>query len=192
MKRGNKVTIRAVRLIAGIALTASVGCITDEMADCGQLPAGAIPSPVGTYGCEWQQSHALAAEESDFVIYQAAWVGETDRLGSAARKRVAAAATRTPEIAMPWIVESSDAPELDEQRRLALTDFLAQHGCQVEPEGVVVAHAESLGLYGQEAGELSRSIFQQKSENEALGNVSPFSGARGSFRGGLGGGFDAL
>lgn len=188
-----KATIRSLMTMgAVVAVFITVaGCLHHGPRRACVYPHGAIPAKPGTYTCRWQATHAARARAEDLVIYEAEWIGESDRLGPAARKRLASLAKTGVDWSCPLIVEEADDADLNERRKLAVSAYLAQQGAEVPPEAVMVGHSQALGLFGQEADNVSRSMLRG-GQGQTSREITPFGGFQGGFRGGMEGGFNSF
>lgn len=132
-------------LAACLLLVAGAGCHPCRQ-QC-SFPKGAIPAPVGTYACQWQQAHAAAAHADGFVLCLADWVGDSTQFGPAAKKRLIEFAEQGGTPAHQVLIQESEDAELNDQRRSAVIEFLAARGSDFPAEQVVLGEPKSLGLY---------------------------------------------
>jgi len=180
--------------IAGTLLLAAItGCRHGDKckpADCADIPPGAIPQPLGTYSCQWQNAQTGRAERDDFVIFRYEWKGRTWRLTEGGRRHVVALSKRLPEVAAPVVLEPTGNAELDEERRQVVAGLLASYGYEQAAEQVVLGHSLGEGLYGQEAQPITRNLFRQRGTRGSSGATT--GGFRGGFRGALGGSLRAF
>lgn len=118
---------------------------------CATIPPGAIPSPVGTYACQWQTAQIAKADLDKFVIHQNEWYMGGDTLGPDGKRHMTKIADRLPHVPCPVIIATSDNEELDNTRREFVVKKLADAGVDDAENRVVLAVPEAEGMYGQEA-----------------------------------------
>jgi hypothetical protein len=173
-----------------VALLAAAGCRTshgilgdDHHAD---IPHGAIPAPLGTYACEWQQAQSSLADEDYFVLYPNEWrygAGEDGtRLGPAGVRRLEEFARRLPHEPFSVVIDKSEDAGLDQARRVAAVEYLSSLGMRNADSRVVVGRGQANGLYGLEAPRIGGGFLQ------AGGTGGSGAGAGGFGGGGIGGG----
>jgi hypothetical protein len=149
-----------------------------------------MPSPNGTYACQWQTAHAGRAEADDFVIYQNEWAGDTNRLGPYGERHLEQLGSRLVESPMPLVIERSPNAELDESRRQSLVAVLAHWGMVDAEERVTVGRAEAEPLYGIDAPNISRGYVGGRGGRSGGGGLGGgLGGGGGGFGGGGSGGF---
>jgi hypothetical protein len=150
------------------------GCLLCD--DCADIPPGAIPQPTGAHTCTWNAAQAGMAESDDFVIYQYEWLEQSHDLGPFGRRHVDQLAGRLEMQPFQVIIETSESAELDESRRAAIIDRLAERGLNNAESRVAIGYGVAEGLMGDEAPRLGQGNLQSGSR-----------GARGSAFGGAGG-----
>lgn len=146
------------------------------------FPPGALNQPVGTLTRQWQAAQVDKAQEHGLVLYQAAWVGDSDQLGPAAKGRLAEFCHQESCGEALVTLETSHNQSLDEQRRQAILNFASSHGVSLDPELIAFAAPDSNLLYGEEAVRLSREMMQGNQQNVGLdgfgsGNFNGFPGS---------------
>ncbi|MCG8653857.1 MAG: hypothetical protein MI861_28720 [Pirellulales bacterium] len=124
---------------------------------CADIPAGAVPNPLGTAVCGWQTEQLATASIDRTVFYNADFVGSSEELSPAAVKRISellqSNASANP---VQWVVEPSGQSELDRQRTSSVASTLAELGWQGE-YNVEVGYPPALGLRGGEAERVGRA-----------------------------------
>lgn len=174
----------------GFVVALALGCKTsnemlgpDHHAD---IPHGAIPAPLGTYSCEWQQAQTGLAEQDYFVLYPNEWRhGSTEdgtRLGPAGVRRLEEFSQRLPNEPFTVVIDKSEDAELDQSRRVAVVGYLSSMGLGDADSRVVVGRGQAAGLYGAEAPQIGSGFI-----STGLNNGAGSSGGAGR-QGGLGGG----
>ncbi|MCS6853092.1 MAG: hypothetical protein NZ700_18200 [Gemmataceae bacterium] len=156
--------------------------------NCSRIPRGAIPEPVGSKVLRFQNVQAGKAEADDFVIYKHEWFLDGQELGPYGRYHLNLIARRLPEVPFPVVVQQSNDEALNEARRQVIIRELAVRGILDAPERVIVAFPEAEGMYGEQA-EATFQRMMTGGGGGGLTGITPFGGFRGTFRGGLGGGF---
>jgi len=152
---------------------------------CNDIVPGAIPQPLGTHACQWQQGQIAKAQLDKLTIYDREWSkGGTD-LSLNGRRHLEELADVLPQLPNPVVVEETREPEKDAVRRSVVVDFLARRGVADAEHRVVTGRPEAEGLFGQEAPGIAQGMV---GGNRSQNRVSPVGGFRGNFRGGLGGG----
>ena len=76
---------------------------------------------------------------------------------------------RLPQVPFPIVIECSSDKRVDETRRLAVLESLANCHVPISPERVVLGHSEAEGLYGQEAPGVARGMFSNSSGGQGAG-----------------------
>ena len=152
-------------------------------AACRGIDKGAIPQPAGTHLCQWTNWEISRAEADGFVVYQYEWVeAKPSPFGE---RHLAEIACQIPKVANAIIVEPSGDSALDEQRRLAVVQAMAQCGVEIPPERVIFGHSQAEGLRGYEAGRVGNQLIS--GQQGAGANGAGTSGGTGT--GGFGNGF---
>ncbi|WP_158265404.1 hypothetical protein [Blastopirellula marina] len=144
---------------------------------CADIPKGAIPQPLGTYACGWQQVHTDAADRDQLTIYRAEWIGTSHELGPFGQRHL----TELPDLMMrfqaPIVVEQSGNPELDQSRVQAIQGILAKSDIPDPDQWVVVGYAKAEPMYGIEAPQVSSSYLG--GSQIGTGQAQGFSGNAG-------------
>ena len=160
------------------------GCFHGRQCDC-KLPSqlGALPDENGSAVNQWLCRQTENAQHSKGMIYQADWVGKTDRLGPFGIKRLGywkGLSGVQPNL----YVETSGDPFLDSQRQVAVSGYLNQVGVPVSPESIQIASVDS-GLTGEEVPAIADRFL-----GELNGSVGNNAGSQNGFpAAGQGGGF---
>ncbi len=184
-------------LIGGVFVVAGCSnpCGTWLWKGCQDIPAGAIPRPLGSHTCGWQTAQAEAAERDDFVVYRYEWIGQSVELGPFGTRHVMGLAQRMATQPATLVLEPSGDATLDSTRREALIQSLASQNLPDPASRVVVGWGVAEGLEGQEAQRLSQGYFRSGSRGGGGGGGGQGMGAGGGIGGGGfgggGGGFGA-
>lgn len=146
------------------------------------FPPGALNQPVGTLTRQWQAAQADKARENGLVLYEAAWIGKSDRLGPSAKSRLAEICHQNDCLESLITLETSHDATLDEQRKQAVLNFASSHGVSLDPELIAVAAPDSNVLYGEESVRVSREMMQGNRRDSGLDGVGAdgFTGIPGS------------
>jgi hypothetical protein len=163
-----------------LALAVS-GCQSGHKA-CEDIPPGAIPQPNGTYLCQWNHAETARADRDNYVIYQYEWAADATKLTQFGQDHLARIAQGLPQVCFPVLIERSSDQHLDELRRLAILEALANCHVPIVPERVVIGRPEAEGLYGQEALGVDRGMLS----NQAGGGGAGATGGGASTSGGGG------
>lgn len=166
---------------AVVLLATGPSCCFHGPEDCSRC--GAIPPLAGTYSHQWQDAEASRAAADKFVLYPADWVGGGQELGPLARQRLARLAKQTGETGGPFLIVETADPQLNESRRLAVREFLAQQGLDLPQESIVVGYPAAAGLDGVTAEHAARKSLQG-SRAAKTSNTTPMFGPWGGYRGG--------
>lgn len=181
------------------ACSVMLGCRTaddfvgpDHHAD---IPHGAIPAPLGTYSCEWQQAQTGLAEQDYFVLYRNEWrygtAEDGTRLGPAGVRRLEEFARRLPHEPFNVVIDRSEDVELDQSRRVAVVGYLSSLGVNDAESRVVVDRGRANDLYGAEAPQIGGGFLRAGGTGTG-GQTGSTSGGGGLGGGGLGGGGGGL
>jgi hypothetical protein len=116
--------IRACLLIVvcfSACLVGLSGCSSNGILgvdQCATVPSGAIPEPVGNKLCNWEIAQAVSAYADQLVFYKCDFVGHTADLSPSAKDRISSLAqlSATDTSSLPWVLEPSGSPELDQVR----------------------------------------------------------------------------
>lgn len=182
-------------LLLPISLLASAGCQMQHGARYvpphprADIPKGAVPAPLGTASCQWQNEQAARAEQDYFVIYGNEWRYGRDedgtRLGPFGTRHLEELAERLPHEPFPIVIDRSEDAELDQARKFAVVSYLESKGLPDAESRVVVGRGEANALYGVEAPGIGIGFIG------AGGGLGGRGGGRGGFGGGVGGGLGA-
>jgi hypothetical protein len=157
------------------------------------IPCGAIPAPLGTYSCQWQDAQTSRAEADYFVLYPNEWRYGTDedgtRLGPAGVRRLEQFARRLPHEPFTVVIDRSEDAQLDEARRIAVVSQLYELGLDEAESRVVLGRGEANYLYGLEAPQIGTGFIGTGGVGRGGGrNQGGGLGGLGGFGGNLGGG----
>lgn len=152
------------RMLALGAISLATGCrCTDDFlgfGKCGdEVPRGAIPQPVGTYSCQWQQAQMTRAEQDDFAIYEKEWIDRTAQLSDAGRDHLTAIARRMTSEPFTVVIEPTSSAALNEARRAEIMQYLIVRDVPGAEERVMTANPDAEGMLGQEAISVTRGYF---------------------------------
>ncbi len=181
------------RLCVIVLTMAAPGCC-QHPGCCNDITPGAIPQPNGTYACQWMHAEMGRAEQDKFVIYQYEWAADGTKLTPAGQEHLARIVPRLPQVPFPIVIECSSDKRVDETRRLAVLESLANCRVPISPERVVLGHSEAEGMYGQEAPGVARGMLSNSSGGQGAGamggagSTSTLGGTSTSGGGGIGGG----
>jgi uncharacterized membrane protein YgcG len=165
-----------------IALTIAVsGCQTGQN-PCDDIAPGAIPQPAGTYVCQWNRAEMARADRDNYVIYRYEWTAEGTKLTSFGQEHLARIADGLPQVAFPVVIEPVADPKMNETRRLAVLEGLANCHVPIMPDRVVLGRSEAEGLYGQEAPGVAARMLTNQGGGGGMGAVG--GGATSSLGGG--------
>jgi hypothetical protein len=168
-----------------LALTVS-GCQSGHKA-CEDIPPGAIPQPNGTYLCQWNHAETARADRDNFVIYQYEWSADATKLTQFGQEHIRRIAQGLSQVCFPIVIEPSSDPQLNEIRRLAVLEALANCHVPIVPERVVLGRSEAEGLYGDEAAGVAGRMLRNTVGGQgagAMGGGVTGGGATGSMSGG--------
>jgi hypothetical protein len=112
------------------------------------------------------------------VIYNYEWAADAPRLTVSGQEHVGQIAHSLCQTPFPVVIEPTYDRRVDELRRAAVLEALANDGSPTNPDRVIFARPEAEGLYGDEARGVARGMFTSQSGVQG--------GAAGG--GGLGGG----
>lgn len=191
---------RRLPCLAALATFTLLGCrgTHDEIgATHADIPHGAIPAPLGSYACQWQNAQNGLAEQDNFVIYPNEWRYGADeigtRLGPAGERRLEEFVRRLPLEPYIVVIDKSEDTELDQARRAAVVGYLISHGVHDADSRVVVGRGQAGGLYGLEAPQIGGGFLQSGSSGAGRSGGTNTRGGglggRGFGGGGMGGGF---
>ncbi|MEZ6090017.1 MAG: hypothetical protein R3C05_18725 [Pirellulaceae bacterium] len=185
--------LKAIKLTAVFSMLlslASLGCASRcgilGVDACADIPAGAVPAPVGAKVCAWQTAQVSNAVADQTILYNADFIGLSDQLSPAAIERLARNADSGLVITVPSFVEPSGDAALDAARVNAVMVQLASHGV-TEPI-VEVATPAALGLRGPQAERVAGGFANTR--GSSVGTGAPIS--RPSGLGGQAAGFGGL
>lgn len=161
---------------------AAPGCHT-EPKGCQDITPGAIPQPSGTYLCQWNHAETARAAQDKFVIYQYEWSADGTKLTPFGQEHVGRIAQALPQVCFPVVIEPVSDPRLNEIRRMAVLEALANCHVAIMPDRVVVAQSEAEGLYGLEAPGVAGAMFRNQNSGGGAGAMGG-TGATGALGGG--------
>ena len=143
--------MRYAYLTVVILFVAASGCWSGRTCShCKPLnQEGAIVDANGTTVNQWlcrQAENGLQA--SSGTIYQADWIGTTDRLSPFGRKQLASWAN-SGVVQTGLFIETSGDPVLDSSRLAAVSGYLGQVGFAISPDSIHLANFDE-GLSGEE------------------------------------------
>ena len=164
-----------------LAVAAS-GCCEDGHKSCGDMVPGAIPQPAGTYACQWIHAEAARADQDKFVIYQYEWSADGTKLTPFGQEHLTRIAQGLPQVCFPVVIEPSSDPHVNDSRRAAVLESLANSHVQIMPDRVVLGRSEAEGLYGQEAPGVSARMLSSRGGGQGAGATG--GGVTGSMSGG--------
>ncbi len=170
-----------------VLLTVAVaGCCQNGQGPCNDITPGAIPQPNGTYLCQWNHAETARADRDNFVIYQYEWSADATKLTPFGQEHLARIAQGLPQVCFPVVIEPTSDQRLNETRRLAVLEALANCHVQIVPDRVVLGRSEAEGLYGQEAPGIAAGMLS----NQGGGGGAGATGGAGGIGGGgsIGGG----
>lgn len=144
-------------------------------------PPGAINQPTGTATRQWQTAQAEKSHSDGLVLYEAAWIDGSDRLGPAATDRLARACVSGCSSSVFLTLEPSTDPAMDERRIQAIVDFANNRGTAISPESIVVARPDGNELYGEESVRIAREMMQGNQQNRGISGLG--AGLQGLFGG---------
>ena len=165
-----------------LSMLAAAGCTHNEPKGCNSIPPGAIPQPNGTYLCQWNHAETARANQDNLVIYQYEWTAEGTRLTAFGQEHLARITQKLPQVCFPVVIEPCSDQRLNEIRRLALLEALANCHAQIMPDRVVVGRPEAEGLYGDEAPGVARRMLSNQAGGQGAGAMG--GGATNSIGGG--------
>jgi hypothetical protein len=171
-------------------------CGTCGESGCGNDIQGLMPQPNGTFVKEYQYRQALKAEADDFVVYQYEWTyDDPAKLGPFGKGHLAQITKRLVEEPFRVLIQPSDDPLLDSERRNALDmarvevvmKILGDAGLENPSARVILASAAAEGLYGDEAQRAYGMLLMGSFGRGMMGGGGGMGGG-GLGGGGLGGG----
>jgi hypothetical protein len=122
------------------------------------------------------------ADQDNFVIYQYEWSADGTKLTPFGQEHLARIALGLCQVPSPVIVEPSADERLNEFRRMAVLETLANCHVQIVPDRVILGRPEAEGLYGQEAPGIARGMFTTSGGGQgggAMGGVGTSSTSGG-------------
>ena len=171
---------------------------TDSFHRCPRLPHGAMPAPRGFFVRSWQAAQTTGAEADKFVIYLMEWKPSSTVPGPYGEQHLAQIASRLTAVPFPVVLEPEPDEKLNEARRQAVIEVLADHGIADAAARVIVARPRAEPLYGDEAPSIYFQAVQGTRRGGIGGGSGQFGGVggngsgiggAGSNLGGFGGGF---
>lgn len=162
---------------------------------CADIPAGAIPQPVGTWTYELFNRQAGKAEADDFVIYYNEWLDNQSVLGPYGKDHLLRIISRLSSVPFPVMIQPEpDHPILTALRQRVVIEALQQAGYLDAAHRVVIGRGAAEGLFGEEA----ERLFPQMIQGGGGGGGTPvgIAGFGGGFTGygaaGFAGGFGGV
>lgn len=116
-----------------------VDCLAD-------IQKGAVPEPVGTKVCQWQNAHIREAVKDETTLYQADFIGRSDALSPGAAEKMSNAVQKGLAVTQPWVIEPSGDPNLDSARVNGILRQLSRWG--IQNPIVTIAKPTAIGLRG--------------------------------------------
>jgi hypothetical protein len=164
-----------------MAVAAGVpGCHNgQECRSCNDIVPGAIPQPNGTHACQWVHAEKARADQDKFVIYHYEWSADATKLTPAGQEHVDTIAHALSQVPCPVVIEPSPDRHLDESRRAAVIEALANDGSAVSPDRVVLGRPEAEGRYGDEAPGIAGRMFATQSAGQGAATTSSGTGQGG-------------
>jgi len=169
---------RAGWLAALLLLAASSGC--------GWLghrgPPYDRPFPLGQVTDSFWESQQTGAEAADFIFYDHEFSGDTANLSPAATKKLMQVALRLEHVPFAVVVEQSvhnARPELDQQRRRAVTEQLARLGVENAEGRVVISPAFAPGFTAIEGEQAYYNVIHENFSQG--GGIGRRFGGQGAF-----------
>ena len=135
---------------------------------CADIPAGAIPAPAGSKVCNWQNVQVAGAYADQSVLYRSDFVGDTAELSLGAIQRMSRLANAGYAGNLPWVIEPSDASELDQARVQTVINQLTQLGAS--PADVSISVPAAIGLSGPQAEQLGVGIGRNRNAGSGFSN----------------------
>ncbi|MGQ9503681.1 MAG: hypothetical protein ACUVQG_01250 [Thermogutta sp.] len=144
-----------LNIVTGLALVLGLiapGCHTTKVSHEAKMgPVYDRPFPLGQVTDAHWETMQTNAEAADFIFFDHEFVGQTAELTPLGRKHLLSVALRLEHVPFPIVVEESprgENPQLDENRRQAIVNQLAQLGLdrQMIEARTVVAPAFTEGL----------------------------------------------
>ena len=164
-----KATLQLCGIFLILFVVAAIcGCHT-----CNDIVPGAIPQPNGTYACQWAHAEKARADQDKFVIYQYEWSADVTKLTPSGQGHVAQIAQALCQVPFPVVIEPSSDNRLNELRRAAVLEALANSGNPVPPDRVIFGRPEAEGMYGQEAPGIARGMFGTQTGGQSTGVGTP-------------------
>ena len=118
------------------------------------------------------------------MIYQYEWSADGKKLTQFGQEHVARIAQGLPQVCFPVVIEPATDPHLNESRRLAVLEALANCHVPIVPDRVVLGRSEAEGLYGQEAPGVASGMLSNQGSGGGAGSMG--GGATGATGGGGG------
>ncbi len=150
---------------------------------CATVTPGSLPEPNGTYVRRYQQIQANLAEQDDFVFYLHNW--RELQLTPEGEYRLLSMARRLsePDLKFPVVVQISNDPLLNENRRRIIIDRLTELGVPGAINRVHIGYPEAEGIDARESFRIEAGALGQSPLSNFFGG-----GAGGLNFGGFGGG----
>ena len=126
-----------------------------------------MPDENGLSVNQWLCRQTENAQYNKSMIYQADWIGVTDRLSPFGKRRLGSW-TKLSGVQPALFVESSGDPYLDSQRQAAISGYLAQSGSGIQPEMIQLVYADD-GLEGEEVPAITDRFLGERNSNDSSG-----------------------
>ena len=172
-------TCYGISLLFFMCLGGLIGCAQHagvNGVDClADVPKGAVPEPVGTKLCQWQNAQIQQAAGDQTTLYRADFIGDSVELSPGAVEKIVRAIRSGTAYAQNWIIEPSNDNYLDSARVNTLVQQLAICGVTNPQVGLGIPTAFGLPAVFAEA---------------AIGNLTTGSQGRASIPSRFNGGFN--
>jgi len=122
------------------------------------------------------------ADRDNFVIYHYEWSADGTKLSPFGQQHLVRIAQDLPQVCFPILIEPTPDPHLDEIRRVAVLEALANCHVPIVPERVVLGRSEAEGLYGDEAAGVAGRMLRNSVGGHGAGALG------GAATGSMGGG----
>lgn len=167
-------TCCAIFTVASACLFTLVGCASNGILgvdQCATVQSGAIPEPAGNKLCNWETAQAVSALADQLAFYRSDFIGDTVELSPSATERIGRLAryTENETSSLPWIVEPTGDPSLDQARLDNVAFQLESHG--FPPVNVTLATPAAIGLSGPQAERVAGAVGVNSS-NAGQGNAN--------------------
>jgi hypothetical protein len=131
------------------------------------------------------QAEKARADQDKFVIYNYEWSADASQLTSSGHEHIGQIARALCQVPFPVVIEPSCDRHVDELRRAAVLEALANSGSPASPDRVIFGRGEAEGLYGLEAPGVARRMLATQGGGQgggggALGVGSTLGGTQGN------------